>query len=162
MQSSSRRTRRTTPGMPSRSWRPVSRSTWRSRSPRNFRRPSTLSEGVGTDRTLIQIGLQRRFDQALLHAKRLLDAGLIGSVREIRSILRDQYPPPSDLHQPRPHHRHGDPRCRRGDLATRRVSRRGLGPDVSTPRTTTARSTRAETRRSSASPREAAPSGAST
>ena len=51
-------------------------------------------EAVGTDRTLIQIGLQRRFDEALLHAKRLLDDGLIGPVREIRSILRDQFPPP--------------------------------------------------------------------
>ena len=51
-------------------------------------------EAVGTDRTLIQIGLQRRFDDALLHAKRLMDEGLIGSVREIRSILRDQFPPP--------------------------------------------------------------------
>ncbi len=51
-------------------------------------------EGVGTDRTLIQIGLQRRFDEALLHAKQLLDEGLIGPVREIRSVLRDQYPPP--------------------------------------------------------------------
>lgn len=51
-------------------------------------------EGVGTDRTLMQIGLQRRFDKALLHAKQMLDDGMIGSVREIRSILRDQYPPP--------------------------------------------------------------------
>jgi len=51
-------------------------------------------EAVGTDRTLIQIGLQRRFDEALLHAKRLMDDGLIGPVREIRSILRDQFPPP--------------------------------------------------------------------
>lgn len=51
-------------------------------------------EAVGTDRTLIQIGLQRRFDGALLHAKHLLDEGLIGPVREIRSILRDQFPPP--------------------------------------------------------------------
>jgi myo-inositol 2-dehydrogenase / D-chiro-inositol 1-dehydrogenase len=51
-------------------------------------------EGVGTDRTLMQIGLQRRFDAALLHAKQLLEEGLIGSIREIRSILRDQYPPP--------------------------------------------------------------------
>jgi myo-inositol 2-dehydrogenase/D-chiro-inositol 1-dehydrogenase len=51
-------------------------------------------EGVGTDRTLMQIGLQRRFDAALLHAKQMLDDGMIGSVREIRSILRDQYPPP--------------------------------------------------------------------
>ncbi|MDJ0498561.1 MAG: Gfo/Idh/MocA family oxidoreductase, partial [Acidimicrobiia bacterium] len=51
-------------------------------------------EAVGTKRTLVQIGLQRRFDPALLHAKELLDAGLIGPIREIRSILRDQYPPP--------------------------------------------------------------------
>lgn len=51
-------------------------------------------EAVGTDRTLIQIGLQRRFDEALGHAKQLLDEGLVGEIREIRSILRDQYPPP--------------------------------------------------------------------
>ena len=51
-------------------------------------------KAVGTDRTLIQIGLQRRFDEALLLAKELLDEGLIGPVREIRSILRDQFPPP--------------------------------------------------------------------
>ena len=51
-------------------------------------------EDIGRDRTLLQIGLQRRFDEALCHAKALLDAGHIGEVREIRSILRDQYPPP--------------------------------------------------------------------
>jgi myo-inositol 2-dehydrogenase/D-chiro-inositol 1-dehydrogenase len=51
-------------------------------------------EAIGTDRTLLQIGLQRRFDEALGHAKKLLDEGLIGEIREIRSILRDQYPPP--------------------------------------------------------------------
>lgn len=51
-------------------------------------------EAVGTNRTLMQIGLQRRFDEALLHAKRMLDNGMIGEIREIRSILRDQYPPP--------------------------------------------------------------------
>jgi myo-inositol 2-dehydrogenase/D-chiro-inositol 1-dehydrogenase len=51
-------------------------------------------ESVGAERTLIQIGLQRHFDPALIHAKQLLDEGLIGSVREIRSILRDQHPPP--------------------------------------------------------------------
>lgn len=49
---------------------------------------------VGTSRTLLQIGLQRRFDEALSHAKRLLDEGLLGEIREIRSILRDQFPPP--------------------------------------------------------------------
>jgi myo-inositol 2-dehydrogenase/D-chiro-inositol 1-dehydrogenase len=49
---------------------------------------------VGTGRTLVQIGLQRRFDEALGHAKRLINEGLIGEIREIRSILRDQFPPP--------------------------------------------------------------------
>jgi len=52
-------------------------------------------ERVGTDRTLVQIGLQRRFDDALLHAKAILDDGIIGTIREIRSILRDQDPPPA-------------------------------------------------------------------
>jgi len=51
-------------------------------------------DAVGHDRTLLQIGLQRRFDEALGHAKALLDAGHIGEIREIRSILRDQFPPP--------------------------------------------------------------------
>lgn len=51
-------------------------------------------EAVGAGRNLIQIGLQRRFDEALCHAKRLIDDGLIGEIREIRSVLRDQYPPP--------------------------------------------------------------------
>ncbi len=51
-------------------------------------------EAIGRDEHQIQIGLQRRFDPALLHAKSLLNAGLIGEVREIRCILRDQYPPP--------------------------------------------------------------------
>ncbi len=49
---------------------------------------------IGTSRDLVQIGLQRRFDEALSHAKQLLDAGLVGDIREIRCILRDQYPPP--------------------------------------------------------------------
>jgi myo-inositol 2-dehydrogenase/D-chiro-inositol 1-dehydrogenase len=51
-------------------------------------------EAVSTGRNLLQMGLQRRFDQALCHAKGLLDEGLIGPIREIRSVLRDQYPPP--------------------------------------------------------------------
>ena len=50
---------------------------------------------VGADRTIVQIGLQRRFDQALRHAKQLMEDGLAGTIREIRSILRDQYPPPA-------------------------------------------------------------------
>jgi myo-inositol 2-dehydrogenase / D-chiro-inositol 1-dehydrogenase len=43
----------------------------------------------------VQLGLQRRFDPALAHAKKVLNDGIIGDVREIRSILRDQFPPPS-------------------------------------------------------------------
>jgi predicted dehydrogenase len=49
---------------------------------------------VGSNRSLIQIGLQRRYHEALSYAKRLLGDGLIGELREIRCILRDQYPPP--------------------------------------------------------------------
>lgn len=62
---------------------------------------SDLSEGfsfvrsVGPGKNLMQIGLQRRFDEALGYAKSLLDAKLIGQIREIRSVLRDQYPPPA-------------------------------------------------------------------
>ncbi len=52
-------------------------------------------EEVGQSEYLLQIGLQRRYDPALLYAKELLDKGLIGEVREIRCILRDQFPPPS-------------------------------------------------------------------
>lgn len=43
----------------------------------------------------VQLGLQRRFDPALLHARSILRDGLIGEIREIRSILRDQFPPPA-------------------------------------------------------------------
>lgn len=42
----------------------------------------------------VQLGLQRRFDPALMHAKHLISSGALGEVREIRSILRDQFPPP--------------------------------------------------------------------
>lgn len=49
---------------------------------------------IGRSANLIQIGLQRRYDPALLHTKKLLNAGLIGEIREIRCILRDQFPPP--------------------------------------------------------------------
>ena len=52
-------------------------------------------EQIGRSDSLIQIGLQRRYDPALLHTKKLLSDGLIGEVREIRCILRDQFPPPS-------------------------------------------------------------------
>ncbi len=52
-------------------------------------------EAIGRDPRQIQIGLQRRYDPALLYTRSLLEAGLIGEIREIRCILRDQYPPPS-------------------------------------------------------------------
>ncbi|HRV96670.1 MAG TPA: Gfo/Idh/MocA family oxidoreductase [Anaerolineae bacterium] len=51
-------------------------------------------EAIGRDPHQIQIGLQRRYDPALLHTKKLLKSGLIGDIREIRCILRDQFPPP--------------------------------------------------------------------
>ena len=50
--------------------------------------PSHMSEN------LLQIGLQRRFDEALVYAKQLLDEKRVGEIREIRSVLRDQHPPP--------------------------------------------------------------------
>lgn len=50
---------------------------------------------VGRDPRQIQIGLQRRYDQALLYTRQLIQSGLVGELREIRCILRDQYPPPS-------------------------------------------------------------------
>jgi predicted dehydrogenase len=49
---------------------------------------------IGRDEHLLQIGLQRRFDPALVYASELLTRGAIGEIREIRSVLRDQYPPP--------------------------------------------------------------------
>lgn len=50
---------------------------------------------IGVGKNLLQIGLQRRFDPALGYAKRLLDEKRIGEIREIRSTLRDQHPPPA-------------------------------------------------------------------
>ncbi len=50
---------------------------------------------IGPERNLLQIGLQRRFDPALVYAKDLIEQKLIGEIREIRSVLRDQFPPPS-------------------------------------------------------------------
>jgi myo-inositol 2-dehydrogenase / D-chiro-inositol 1-dehydrogenase len=52
-------------------------------------------EAVGRDPHQIQIGLQRRYDPALLYTRQLIQAGVVGEIREIRCILRDQYPPPS-------------------------------------------------------------------
>ncbi|HEX2991357.1 MAG TPA: Gfo/Idh/MocA family oxidoreductase, partial [Anaerolineales bacterium] len=51
-------------------------------------------EAIGRDPHQIQIGLQRRYDPALLYTKELLKSGWIGEIREIRCILRDQFPPP--------------------------------------------------------------------
>ena len=50
---------------------------------------------IGRDPHLIQIGLQRRYDPALLHTRKLIESGVVGELREIRCVLRDQYPPPS-------------------------------------------------------------------
>lgn len=50
---------------------------------------------IGRDPRQIQIGLQRRYDPALLYTRQLIQSGLVGELREIRCILRDQYPPPS-------------------------------------------------------------------
>jgi len=50
-------------------------------------------EKIGKQDNILQIGLQRRFDEALCYAKVFLDKGLIGEIREIRNILRDKYPP---------------------------------------------------------------------
>lgn len=50
---------------------------------------------IGRDSHQIQIGLQRRYDPALLYTRHLMQSGLVGEVREIRCILRDQFPPPS-------------------------------------------------------------------
>ncbi|MGD8913681.1 MAG: Gfo/Idh/MocA family oxidoreductase [Candidatus Thiodiazotropha sp.] len=52
-------------------------------------------ETIGRDANQIQIGLQRRYDPALLHGKKMINDGLIGEIREIRCILRDQLPPPA-------------------------------------------------------------------
>ncbi len=50
---------------------------------------------IGAKKNVLQIGLQRRFDEALCYAKQLLDQDCVGEIREIRSILRDQHPPPA-------------------------------------------------------------------
>lgn len=50
---------------------------------------------IGQAPRQIQIGLQRRYDPALLYTRQLMQSGMVGEVREIRCILRDQFPPPS-------------------------------------------------------------------
>ena len=49
---------------------------------------------IGNSEKILQIGLQRRYDEALCYAKDLLEKKLIGEIREIRNILRDKNPPP--------------------------------------------------------------------
>jgi myo-inositol 2-dehydrogenase/D-chiro-inositol 1-dehydrogenase len=51
-------------------------------------------ETIGQDPHQIQIGLQRRYDPALLYTRKLIKSGLVGEIREIRCVLRDQFPPP--------------------------------------------------------------------
>jgi myo-inositol 2-dehydrogenase / D-chiro-inositol 1-dehydrogenase len=55
---------------------------------------------IGRDEHLLQIGLQRRYDPALLYARELIERGLIGSIRELRCVLRDQFPPPPTYRSP--------------------------------------------------------------
>jgi myo-inositol 2-dehydrogenase/D-chiro-inositol 1-dehydrogenase len=50
---------------------------------------------IGREPRQIQIGLQRRYDPALLYTRQLIQSGAVGEVREIRCILRDQFAPPS-------------------------------------------------------------------
>jgi myo-inositol 2-dehydrogenase/D-chiro-inositol 1-dehydrogenase len=50
---------------------------------------------IGREPRQIQIGLQRRYDPALLYTRQLIQSGVVGELREIRCILRDQFPPPS-------------------------------------------------------------------
>jgi myo-inositol 2-dehydrogenase/D-chiro-inositol 1-dehydrogenase len=50
---------------------------------------------IGIEGNRLQIGLQRRFDEALCYTKQLLEEKRIGEIREIRSVLRDQHPPPA-------------------------------------------------------------------
>jgi len=59
-----------------------------------------FTASIGDSRQLMQIGLQRRFDKALTHAKSLIQRGLIGNIREIRCVLRDQFPPPATYVSP--------------------------------------------------------------
>ncbi len=51
-------------------------------------------ESIGQYPHQIQIGLQRRHDPALLYTKKLINSGIVGEIREIRCVLRDQFSPP--------------------------------------------------------------------
>lgn len=57
-------------------------------------------DAIGRDECLLQIGLQRRYDPALLYARALVERGEVGCIREIRCVLRDQFPPPLTYRSP--------------------------------------------------------------
>ena len=59
-----------------------------------LREAFSFVKAIGVGKNVLQIGLQRRFDQALVYAKQLLEEQRVGEIREIRSVLRDQHPPP--------------------------------------------------------------------
>jgi len=61
----------------------------------DLREGFSFVKAIGVGKNLLQIGLQRRFDEALVYSKQLLDENHVGEIREIRSILRDQHPPPA-------------------------------------------------------------------
>ncbi len=61
----------------------------------DLREGFSFIKAIGSEKNLLQIGLQRRFDESLCYAKQLLDEKLVGEIREIPSILRDQHPPPA-------------------------------------------------------------------
>ena len=60
----------------------------------DLREGFSFVKAIGVGKNLLQIGLQRRFDEALSYAKQLLDEKCVGEIREIRSVLRDQHSPP--------------------------------------------------------------------
>lgn len=70
-----------------------------------------MTEGLGSDREFarnlnltspdaVMLAFQRRFDDPLCHAKKLLDAGAIGRPFKIVSILEDSRPLPDGYHSP--------------------------------------------------------------
>jgi len=54
----------------------------------DLREGFSFVNAIGVGKNLLQIGLQRRFDEALVYSKQLLDEKHVGEIREIRSILR--------------------------------------------------------------------------
>ncbi len=64
--------------------------------PLAFDLDQTMALVARAERTgaLVQVGFQRRFDPAYVEAKRLLDAGELGTVYLVRLIAHDHAPPP--------------------------------------------------------------------